>query len=114
DRAPRSVQAGLALGKRERRRAAEVLKIERPDQSRAAADAMAFDGGDRDLIHLLPRLAQFGTEPLAMDALADRELIALPAFGVLEIEARRKGLGRAGQDHDRGLEIVLEVARHVA
>src|SRR5262249_61826994 len=84
------------------------------DRHGAAADAMAFDGGDRDLIHLLPRLAQPGTEPLAMDALADRELIALPAFGVLEIEARRKGLGRAGQDHDRGLEIVLEVARHVA
>ena len=36
------------------------------------------------------------------------------AFGILQVEAGREGLGRAGQDDHRGFEIVLEVARHVA
>ena len=40
--------------------------------------------------------------------------VAQAAFGILEVEAGREGLGRAGQDHDRSFEIVLEVARDVA
>jgi hypothetical protein len=31
-----------------------------------------------------------------MDALADRQRVALAAFGILEVEAGREGLRRAG------------------
>src|SRR6266446_5421294 len=89
------------------RRPPAGAEVERHDQCCAAADAMALDGGDGDLVHVLPGLAHLGTKPLAMDAFTDRQRIALAAFRVLQVETRREGFRRAGQDHDRGFEIIL-------
>src|SRR5262245_8040057 len=96
------------------RRASAGAEVERHHQRRAAADAVALAGGERDLPHVLPGLAQARPEALAMDALADRQGIALAPFGVLEVEAGRERPRRAGEDDDRGVEVVLELARHVA
>src|SRR6516165_8105702 len=81
---------------------------------RAAADAMAFDGGDGDLLELLPRLTEARAEALVEQGLAQRQLAAIGALRIFQIEAGRKSFRRAGQDHHRGFEIVLELARHVA
>ena len=94
--------------------AAAGAEIERHDQRRAATDAMAFDRGDGDLVHVLPGLAHLGPEPLALDALADRQAVARAPFRIFQVETGAKRLGGTREDHDRGFEIVLEVARHVA
>src|SRR5262249_46649660 len=87
-------------------------EVERHGKRRAAADAMAFDGGNGDLLELLPSLAEARAEPLIEQSLAQRQLAAIGAYRILEIESRGAGLVRPGQDHARGFEIVLELVRH--
>ena len=61
---------------------ATEAEIERHGERRAAADAMAFDGGDGDLLELLPRLAQARAEALVEQGLALRQLAAIGAFRI--------------------------------
>ncbi len=72
--------------------AAAGAKVERHHQRGAATDAMALDGRDGDLVHLLPGPTHLGAEPLLVNALADRQPIARAPFGILEIEAGAKAL----------------------
>ena len=96
------------------RRTPAGTEVERHDQRCTAPDAMALDRGNGDLVHVLPGLAHLGAEPLAVDALAHRQALALAALGILEVEAGREGLGGSGQDHHRRFEIVLEHAGRIA
>ena len=55
DRAPAHVHAELDLGNAEMRALAAEAEIERHGERRAAADAMALDGGDGDLLDAAAR-----------------------------------------------------------
>ena len=89
-------------------------EIQRHRQSHAAADAKAFDGADRDLLHVLPGPRQPRSEFQVPAQRAEVHGLAGPAFGVLEVEAGAERLGAAGQHHDRGRVVILKTARGVA
>src|SRR2546427_220797 len=63
--------------------------------SGGAADAEAFDGADRDLLHLLPGTAQSRSQFEMPAQRTDIHGAARPAFGVLQVEAGAERLGAA-------------------
>ncbi len=114
DRAPAHVHAEFDLGNAEMRRAAAGAEVERHDQRRAAADAMAFDGGDGHLLHVLPGLAHLRSQPLTMNALADRQPSRARPSGSLRSKPAEKALAEPVRITTEVSRSSLEFARHVA
>ena len=113
-RAPAHVHAEFHFGNAEMRGLSAEAEIERDGERRAAADAMVLDGADRHLLHLVPGAAHARADHQRRAAGAHAELRALAAFGILQVEARRKAVRRAGEDDDGGGGIVLEGLRRGA
>ena len=85
-------------------------EVERNGERNAAADAKAFDRGDRHLVHLVPGARQARPEPQVPAQRAQIHGRARTALLALQVGAGAEGL-RAGQDHDRGVGVVVEALR---
>jgi hypothetical protein len=79
-------------------------------EGHAGADRETLHRRDRDLGHVLPRLAQTHAAVRSV-AQGDVALRRLPRRGILQIDACGERRRRAGQHDGVRLEIVLELAR---